>query len=194
MTMRFGLAASALALALIGLAACSPGKVEVVGDNGEKVTVNGRGGYTLQVVGSDATQIYVVTAPDGRVAAAKVAGQVSTLLGAAEAQNLVAGQQAAMAAASAADGADKSGDHVNIQVPGFSLQVAGDDSNGDHGKVKMKAAGFDLDVNSADDGTGKEHAVVRIGGVDAESARKFIDDADGLSAETKTQMLEKLGL
>lgn len=194
MMMRFGLAAPALALALIGLAACSPGKVEVVGANGEKVTVNGRGGYTLQVVGDDAAQVYIVTAADGRTAAAKVEGEVSTLLGPAEAQNLVAGQQAAMAAASADKGGGKDGDQVNIQVPGFSLQVSGDESNGDRGKVRMKAAGFDLDVNSDDDGTGNERAVVRIGGVDADSAREFIDGADGLSAETRAQMRAKLGL
>jgi hypothetical protein len=187
MMVRFGLAA----LALIGLAACSPGTVEVTGDNGEKVTVDGSGGYTLQVVGDDAAQVYIVTAPDGRVAAAKSEGEVSTLLGAAEAQNAVARQQTAMAAASA-DGSG--GENVNIQVPGFSLQVSGDGGNGEAAKVRMQAGGFDLDVNSADDGTGNERAAVRIGGVDADSARQFIDDTEGLSAEVKAQMREKLGL
>jgi hypothetical protein len=189
MTMRFGLAA----LALIGLAACSPGKVEVTGDNGEKVVVNGRGGYTLQVVGDDAAQVYIVTAPDGRVAAGKVEGEVSTLLGPAEAQNMVVRQQTAMAAASAERGEGK-GDNVNISVPGFSLHVSGDDANGERGTVRMKAAGSDLDVKSDDDGSGNERAVVRIGGVDADSAREFIDGTDGMSEETKAQMREKLGL
>ena len=193
MMVRFGLAGPALALALIGLAACSPGKVEVTGDNGEKVTVSGRGGYTLQVVGDDGAQVYVVTAPDGRTAAGKVEGEASTLLGPAEAQNMVTRQQAAMAAASAGRGEDK-GDNVNISVPGVSLHVSGDDANGDRGKVQMRAGGFDLDVNSDDDGAGNERAVVRIGGVDADSARQFINDTDGLSEETKAQMREKLGL
>ena len=190
MMMRFGVAA----LALFGLAACSDAKVEVRGDNGEKVVVNGAGGgYTLQVVGDDGAQVYIVSAPDGRTAAGKVEGEVSTLLGPAEAQNMVTQQQALMAADSAARG-DGKGDDVNISVPGFSLQVSGDESNGDRGKVRMKAAGFDLDVNADDDGTGNERAVVRIGGVDADSARQFINDTDGLSEETKAQMREKLGL
>ncbi len=189
MMARFGLAA----LALLGLAACSPGKVEVIGDNGEKVVVNGvgRGGYTLQVVGDEGAQVYIVTAPDGRTAAAKVEGEASALLGPAEAQNMVSRQQAAMADVDRGEGR---GEHVNIQVPGFSLQVTGDDADGERGTVRMKAAGFDLDVDSDDDGSGNERAVVRIGGVDAESAREFIDGADGLSEETKAQMREKLGL
>jgi hypothetical protein len=188
MMLRFGLAA----LALIGLAACSPGKVEVTSDNGEKVVVHGSGGYTLQVVGDDAAQIYIVTAPDGRVAAAKSEGEASSLLGAAEAQNAVARQTAQMAAAETAAGDSKS-DDVNIRVPGFSLQVSDDGSTGG-GKVRMQAGGFDLDVNSSDDGTGNERAVVRIGGVDADSASQFIDDTDGLSEEVKAQMREKVGL
>lgn len=189
MMVRFGLAA----LALIGLAACSQGKVEVTGDNGQKVVVNGRGGYTLQVVGDDGAQVYIVTAPDGRTAAAKVEDGVSALLGPAEAQNMVARQQAVMAAASA-ERDEGQGDDVNISVPGFSLQVSGDDTSGDRGTVRMKAAGFDLDVNADDDGAGNERAVVRIGGVDADSAREFIDGTDGMSEETKAQMREKLGL
>lgn len=184
---RFGLAAALSALALIGLAACSQGKVVVAGENGEKITVSGQGGYTLQVVGGEAEQVYIVTAPDGRVAASKVAGGVSTVLGAGEAQNMVASQQAAM-------GPDpvEGGDDVHIAVPGFSLKV-NEGESGDRSRVTMRAAGFDLDVN-ADDTNGAERAVVRIGGANEKSAREFIDGAEGLSDETRAQMREKLGL
>jgi len=182
--MRFGLAA----LAVLGLAACSPGKVEVTGENGERVVVNGRGGYTLQVVGAKDDQVYIVTAPDGRSAAAKVTGGVSALMGTGEAQNMVAAQQAAMGPDTGEGGED-----VHISVPGFSLKVKDGEGEGGHSRVQMKAAGFDLDVN-ADETGGSDRAVVRIGGADEKSARDFIDGADGLSDETKAQMREKLGL
>lgn len=182
--MRFGLAA----LAVMGLAACSPGKVEVTGDNGESVTVNGGGGYTLQVVGAEKDQVYIVTAPDGRSAAARVTDGVSALMGSGEAQNMVAAQQAVMEAEPG-----EGGDDVHISVPGFSLKVKDGQGGGDRSHVQMKAAGFDLDVKADDSGDG-ERAVVRIGGADEKSAREFIDGADGLSAETKAQMREKLGL
>lgn len=182
--MRFGLAA----LALIGLAACSPGAIEVGTDSGEKITVNGRGGYTLQVVGAEKDQVYIVTAPDGRSAAARVTDGVSALMGTGEAQNMVAQQQAAM-------GPDpgEGGEDVHISVPGFSLKVKDGEGNGDRSRVQMKAAGFDLDVN-ADESGGSERAVVRIGGADAKSAREFIDNAEDLSPEVRAQMREKLGL
>jgi hypothetical protein len=183
--MRFGLAA----LALLGLAACSPGKVEVSSGNGETITVNGRGGYTLQVVGAEKDQVYIVTAPDGRSAAARVTDGVSAIMGTGEAQNMVAAQQAALGP-DPGDG----GDDVHISVPGFSLKVRDGDAEGSgRSSVKMKAAGFDLDVN-ADESAGAERAVVRIGGADEKSAREFIDNADGLSAEVRAQMREALGL
>lgn len=181
--MRFGLCA----LALLGMAACSPGGVKVETDNGETIAINGGGGYTLQVVGSDAEQIYIVTAPDGRSAAAKVQGEVSSLLGSAEAQKLVSAHQAALATA------EPAGDDVNISLPGFSLKVTENGPDGESGRVKMKAMGFDLDVDSRDGADG-ERAVVRIGGADAKSAREFIEGADGLSAETRAEMLQKVGL
>ncbi|MDZ4777634.1 MAG: hypothetical protein SGJ23_12705 [Alphaproteobacteria bacterium] len=181
--MRFGLCA----LAVLGMAACSPGAIKVETDGGETVEINGRGGYTLQVVGSDSQQVYVVTSPDGRSAAAKVEGEVSSLLGSAEAQNLVATNQAALAAA------EPAGEDVNISLPGFSLKVTENGPNGESGRVKMKAMGFDLDVDAKDSADG-ERAVVRIGGADAKSAREFIEGADGLSAETRAEMLRKVGL
>lgn len=186
--MRFGLAAPLMALAVMGLAACSPGKVEVTSENGETVVVNGRGGYTLQVVGAEKDQVYIVTAPDGRTAAARVTDGASALMGAGEAQNMVAAQQAAMGPEPGAGG-----DDVHISVPGFSLKVKDGQGDGDRSHVQMKAAGFDLDVN-ADETGGSERAVVRIGGADAKSAREFIDGADGLSPEVRAQMREKLGL
>jgi len=181
--MRFGLCA----LALFGVTACSPGKIEVGTDNGETVVVNGRGGYSLQLVGSDSRQIYIVTAPDGRSAAAKVEGEVSSLLGSAEAQNLISTNQAALATDAPA------GEDVNISLPGFSLKVTESGPNGESGRVKMKAMGFDLDVDARNT-AGAERAVVRIGGADAKSAREFIEGADGLSAETREEMLRKVGL
>jgi hypothetical protein len=189
MRMRFGAVGLALiGVALIGPAACSPAKIEVSRDKGERVVVSGRGGYTLQVAGAEAEQIYIVTAPDGRIAAARAAGGVSALIGAAEAQNLVVGQQAAMG-----PGPKDGESDVHIAVPGFSLRVKDGGEKGERSTVKMSAAGFDLDVD-ADGGGSGERAVVRIGGADAESAREFIDNADGLSADTRAKMREKLGL
>lgn len=181
--MRFGLCA----LALLGLAACSPGTVEVNGANGDRVVIGGKGGYTLQVVGSEAEQVYLVTAPDGRTAAAKASGGASSVIGAAEAQTLVAGHQSALSETG------PGGDDVNIRVPGFSLQVSDGGPSGGRDRVRLKTFGIDLDVD-ADEGAGGDRAVVRIGGVDAKSAREFIDGADGLSAETRAEMYQKLGL
>ncbi|MBL8559713.1 MAG: hypothetical protein JNM47_13385 [Hyphomonadaceae bacterium] len=179
--MRFGLCA----LALFGMAACSPGPVSVQTEDGETVQIGGRGGYTLQVVGDDAERIFVVTAPDGRSAAARAAGETSSLLGAAEAQNLISTHQAALAAAPA-------GEDVSIRVPGFTLEVTDGGADG-RDRVKMRAMGIDLDVD-ADETDAGDRAVVRIGGVDEKSAREFIEGADGLSAETRAEMMKKLGL
>lgn len=181
--MRFGLCA----LALIGIAACSPGKIEVKTETGEAVVVAGRGDYTLQVVGDDGAQVYLVTAPDGRTAAAKVEGGVSSLLGPADAQNIVSSQKAALAETA------PTGEDVSIRLPGFSLDVSENGTDGDRGRVKMRAMGIDLDVD-ADEGAAGDRAVVRIGGVDEQAVRDFIEGADGLSPETRAEMLKKLGL
>jgi len=91
---------------------------------------------------------------------------------------------------------------VAIQLPGFDLRVAADDDtdgdgDGDHGRVNLSIGGQQQVVVHADEGgpgDADDRAFVRITGADKDSARDFINDAEELSAEVKTQMLTELGL
>ena len=167
------------------LAACDKPAVNVSA-NGTTVQINGDapvdGGYKLEVVGDDARRVVFVTAPDGRTAAAEVKEGKSALVAEADARTFM-GERAAQIPAP--EGQDK----VNIGVGGFSLQVQGDDKDGKDGAaaVTINAGGTKVQVNAGGEGA-NEGAAVSVGGVDAQAARRFIDDQKGLSDETRAQM------
>lgn len=145
-------------------------------------------GWTMQVLGTDANQVYLVTGPDGKTAAARVQDGVSALIPDGEAQTLMSEAQTAFSS-------DLPDEKVSIAAPGVSIKVAGDegaDGNG-RGSVRIAVGGVNIDVNG-DDAAGNGRGTVRIAGVNGEAAHKFIDEAEGLSPEVKRQMREKLGI
>ncbi len=88
------------------------------------VETNGRrGGYTVDIRAVDNDAIYVVTAPDGRVAAARSHEGTSAMLD----QHAL---QQALAAMPAPSTNPRYDDHeVSIRAPGFSLQASGNDDD-----------------------------------------------------------------
>jgi hypothetical protein len=187
------------------------------------VETNGRGGhggYTVDIRAADNDAVYVVTGPDGRVAAARAHEGTSAML---DPQAL----QQALAAMPAPATNSRYDDHqVSIRAPGFSLQASGDDDDANsaggparhdqpvtttpassqkpaassdgsdqHGRghVTMNIGGFSMEADgNGDDGNGRAH--VHFAGLSAHDARHFITDADELSPEVQTQMLAALGL
>jgi hypothetical protein len=184
------------------------------------------GGYSVDIRANGNDQIYVVTAPDGRVTAARAHDGASALL---DSQAL----QQALASMPAPASNPRYDDHqVSIRGPGFSLQASGDDNDAesadgnDHeaaatpaspakpaadntdghadthtdahsrGHVTMNIGGFGLNVNADEGGPGDadDRAQVRLTGLSAHDARKFITDADELSPQVQAQMLTALGL
>ena len=144
--------------------------------------------WTMQVLGTGADRIYLVTGPGGRSAAARLKGGVSTLIENTEAKGFISTNVEALAAAG-----PPPPQKVAIFAPGLSLKVSGDDDDrSGRGRVQIKVAGVSVDVDGDDGPDG--HGQVRIGGVDADAALKFIDDIDDLSPEVKKQMCDKLGL
>ena len=188
------------------------------------------GGYAVDIRANGNDQIYVVTAPDGRVAAAHAHDGVSAML---DSQAL----QQALASMPAPASNPRYDDHqVSIRGPGFSLQASGDDNDTEsadasdrqatatpaaapgatpaaspvsgekpavqhtdehsRGHVTMNIGGFGLNVNADEGGPGDgdDRAQVRLTGLSAHDARKFITDADELSPQVQAQMLTALGL
>ena len=150
------------------------------------------GGYRLEVRASEAEQIYLVTAPDGRVAAARAQDGQSTLLGASDIRAL-----APPMARNTTAGDDNH--TVSIHAPGFSLQASGDDegkSDGGQAHLSMNAGGqsieIDADSDTGDASDGRAHVV--IAGADEKTARDFIAHADKLSPAVQAQMLSQVGL
>ena len=97
------------------------------------------------------------------------------------------------AAAQAAQPTEPLPEKVAISLPGVSINVSGDDNaEGGRGKVRINAGPVNIavDGDSADGSSG----AVRIGGVNADAAAKFIEGIDHLSPEVKQQMRDKLGL
>jgi hypothetical protein len=171
------------ALAIGALSACT-GSLET--DVSENAAAPGEG-WTMQVLGTEANQIYVVTGPDGKTAAARVQGGVSAMIPDGEAQTLMSEAQTAFSR-------DLPDEKVSIAAPGVSIKVAGDESvEGGRGSVRIAVGGVSIDVDG-DDSSGDGRGTVRIAGVDGEAAHKFIDEAEGLSPDVKRQMREKLGI
>lgn len=186
-------------------------------------TNGGHGGYTVDIRAVENSAIYVVTGPDGRVAAARSGNGASAML---DPQAL----QQALAATPAPASNPRYDDHeVSIRAPGFSLRASGNDdgasdssdsesghsqpatttpasgekpaagaTNSDNdvhgrGHVSMNIGGFSLDAEG-EGNEGNGRAHVHFAGLSAHDARHFITEADELSPQVQTQMLAALGL
>lgn len=143
-------------------------------------------GYTLEVLATEGDQIYVVSHPQtGEATAARVHNGASALLDLQTAQALLTERQAAIGA--------QQREVISFSVPGLSFSVRSDDPNSDTAQVQIQAGGQEVNVNADGSGAG-ENAVVRITGVDAQAARDFITEADGLDPGVQQQMLDALKL
>lgn len=177
--MRIVIAALALALA-----ACDGA------GNGSTEANSETGGYTLEVRALEGVQTYVVTAPDGRVVGARAAEGVSALMDSARAQALVA---------EAPPAGEEAPEVMSLRLPGFEMAIGAteDNANGDNGSVNLRIGGEEsIVVRANENGPGEadDTAFVRITGASEESAREFINEAEELSPEVKSQMLGELGL
>jgi len=145
-------------------------------------------GYALDIFANDAERVYVVRGADGRSAAARADDSGSAIIE-------LAAAQALMPNSLTADEGD--GDaRISIRAPGFSMQInADEDSAGEGGaaRVDINAGGHRVLVDAEGEGD-DGRAVVHIAGADENAAREFIDDAEGLSDETRAQMRTALGL
>ncbi|MGE0742550.1 MAG: hypothetical protein AB7O98_14505 [Hyphomonadaceae bacterium] len=177
-------------IAALGLfaAACGPMTIST-GGGADSEADNPAGGYVMEVRAVEGAHTYIVTAPDGRVVAARAAEGVSALmseeatgrLGVAEALN-----------------AEPPPEVVSIRVPGFSMSIAADDENpnSESARVMINADGRNIaiDADEGGMGDGDDRANVRITGASESDVRGFIADAEQLSAETRAEMLGALGL
>lgn len=170
------------ALALI--AACTDIKP---GDDGE-LAGGPAEGYTLEVRASEGEQVFLVTSPEGRTAAARAAGGASALL-----------DETAMRALPAVAASDNMREVVSLRMPGVDLSVSGDpESKGEDGsgRVSINVGGHSVEVNASEGGPGDgdDQAHVLIRGVPEAEAREFIAKADQLSPAVQAEMLAALGL
>lgn len=156
----------------------------LAGCSGEVGTETDAGGYRLEVRAADGETTYLVTALDGKSAAALVSGGSSTLLE----ENAV--RALAEMPAPAAPSDDNS---VTMRAPGFSLTASGDEDD-EGGQVAINVAGRNIQVDAQEGPGTEDRAHVLISGVNADDARDFINEAEDISAEVKTQMLAELGL
>ncbi len=147
------------------------------------------GGYTLEVRAVEGVQTFVVTAPDGRVTGSRVAEGASALLD----NNAIQG----LAEMQPMDN-DGRPEVFAMRFPGVDISVAADESdpNSESATVRINAGGRSVHVDAEDGGPGDadDRAHVRITGATEDDARDFINDAEDVSAEVKTQMLAAIGL
>jgi hypothetical protein len=155
----------------------------------DSATQEPAGGYTLEVRAVEGVQTFVVTAPDGRSTGSRVAEGASALLDGAAIQSLGAMEPLNEEA------------HLEVfamRFPGVDISVAADESdpNSESATVRINAGGRSVHVDAEDGGPGEndDRANVRITGATEEDARDFINDAEDVSAEVKTQMLAAIGL
>jgi len=147
------------------------------------------GGYTLEVRAVEGVQTYIVTAPDGRQSASRVAEGASALLDESAVQGL--GEMAPLRS-------DPRPEVFALRFPGVDISVAADEDNpnSESATVRINAAGRSVHVDAEEGGPGDDddRANVRITGATESDARDFINDAEDVSAEVKSQMLAQLGL
>jgi hypothetical protein len=179
--MRWVIAALAL-----GLAACDGSTTTSTNADGTAAT----SGYTLEIRAMQDVQTYLVTAPDGRIVGGRAANGVSALLETDRAQSL---------AAEPPPEGEPLPEVISMRWPGFDMSISGsdEDADGENGSVNISIGGaqrVEVRANEGGPGDADDTAYVRITGADEASARDFINDAEELSSETKTQMLSVLGL
>ncbi len=147
------------------------------------------GGYTLEVRAVEGVQTYIVTAPDGRQTASRVAAGTSALLDADQIQRLGVAEPLS---------AEPHPEVFALRLPGVNISVAADedDPDGDSATVLVNAGGRTVHVDAQDGGPGDndDRANVMISGATESDARDFITDAEDVSAEVKQQMLTAVGL
>ncbi|MGD9966883.1 MAG: hypothetical protein AB7T59_10205 [Hyphomonadaceae bacterium] len=147
------------------------------------------GGYTLEVRAVEGVQTYIVTAPDGRQSASRVAEGGSALLDESAVQGL--GEMAPLRS-------EPQPEVFALRFPGVDISVAADEDNpnSESATVRINAAGRSVHVDAEEGGPGDDddRANVRITGATESDARDFINDAEDVSAEVKSQMLAQLGL
>lgn len=180
--MRWAIAALAL-----GLAACDGSTTTSPSADGTTASADS---YTLEIRAMEEVQTYLVTAPDGRIVGGRAANGVSALLDADRAQSLAAEPMPA---------GEPQPEVMAMRWPGFEMSISGDgeDANGENGSVNISIGGeqqVEVRANEGGPGDADDSAYVRITGADEDAAREFINDAEELSAETKTEMLGALGL
>jgi len=184
MTKRLFLAA----FAALALAACGAEG----GKSGAPQAAATAPGYTLDVFARNDEQIYLISSPgDDHLAAARVVDHNSSVIAPDEARSLLAERQQLFHP-------QPDNNAVDIRAGGFSLKINGDgDTNSKEGgsaHIDINAGGHGVSIDAQDNGDNSGHARVHITGADHDTARKFISDADDLSADVKTQMLQSLGL
>ncbi|MGE0045378.1 MAG: hypothetical protein AB7J28_08300 [Hyphomonadaceae bacterium] len=169
-------------VALAMVSACGPaGSARDASEQGPQE------GFTLEIFAHEGEQIYLVRHADGRRAAAHVVNGQSSIMDGGEAQTRLID--------SAADINPPGDEDLSIRAPGFSLSVASDETGGtsDRARIEIQAGGQSVLVDAQGEHD-RGSAVVRIAGADADTARNFIEEADGLSAQTRAEMLRALAL
>lgn len=146
------------------------------------------GGYRLEVRAVQGVQTYIVTAPDGRQTASRATQGVSALLDAQDIQRL-----------GVAEPLNSDQPEVfALRLPGVDISVAADEDNpnSDSATVHINAGGRTVHVDAEDGGPGEndDTANVLITGATEEDARDFINDAEEISTEVRSQMLAAVGL
>lgn len=180
--MRWMIAALAL-----GLAACDGSATTSPNADGTTAAADG---YTLEIRATQDVQTYLVTAPDGRIVGSRATDGVSALLDANRAQSL---------ASEPPPQGEPQPEVMAMRWPGFEMSISGteEDGNGENGSVNISIGGEQhVEVRADEGGPGDadDTAYVRITGADEAAVRDFINDAEELSSETKTEMLGALGL
>ena len=147
------------------------------------------GGYTLEVRAVEGVQTFIVTAPDGRQTASRVAEGASALLDGDAIQRL--GPMEPIQG-------EPNPEVFALRMPGVNISVAADESdpNSESATVRVNAGGRTVHVDAEDGGPGEndDRANVRITGATESDARDFINDSEDISPEVKAQMLAAVGL
>jgi hypothetical protein len=147
------------------------------------------GGYILEVRADEDAQVYIVTAPDGRQTASRHTGGTSTLLDTGAIQAL--GDMTPI-------NTEPRPEVFALRFPGVDISVAADEDNpnSESATVRVNAAGRSVHVDADEGGPGDsdDRANVRITGATEEDARDFINDAEDISPDVKSQMLAALSL
>lgn len=147
------------------------------------------GGYTLEVRAVEGVQTFVVIAPDGRTTGSRVAEGASALLDGDAIQGL--GEMEPLRS-------EAQPEVFAMRFPGVDISVAADESdpNSESATVRVNAGGRSVHVDAEEGGPGEndDRANVRITGAAEEDARDFINDAEDVSPEVRTQMLAAIGL